>query len=149
MSKSMFAHPLDLIMIYLGNICSNVPHVSFIFNQCEWIRNGSVFHNFSFYFCQCLFGRDLIILTLCPRLLMIISWFKKSIFVSWLHLKMLWARMQQKARTDEQFGNNLSKIKVYLSSGRRQLPGKLSLPRGKCCGDEHDKNITAYQKHIK
>ena len=21
----MFAHPLDLIMIYLGNICSNVP----------------------------------------------------------------------------------------------------------------------------
>ena len=62
---------------------------------------------------------------------------------------MLWARMQQKAGTDEQFGNNLSKIKVYLSCGRRQLPGKLSLPRGKCCGDEHDKNITAYQKHMK
>ena len=59
MSKYMFAQPLDLIMIYWGNICSNVPSlVSFIFNQCEWIRNGSVFGNFSFYFCQCLFGAE-------------------------------------------------------------------------------------------
>ena len=55
----MFAQPLDLIMIYWGNICSNVPSlVSFIFNQCEWIRNGSVFGNFSFYFCRCLFGAE-------------------------------------------------------------------------------------------
>lgn len=110
----MFAHPLDLIMIYEDNICSNVPTVSFIFNQCEWIRNGPPTSRPR---------------TGLPRLnlLMMTSLGEKIIFA------FIWSGdgpgPQNKKRLSIQFfplranlmdrlGNNLVQIKTYFTGGR-------------------------------
>ena len=143
MGKYMFADPLDLIMIYRRNICSNVPHlplsppmspptVSFIFNQSEWIRNGPAsYRNPRVCRRPKLKSADLILkINIISSLMMEIYFGLVSQAPSLRRRRGYHQDTIFPRRLDYWLGNNLSEISVYLSCGRQQLLGKIIPPGG-------------------
>ena len=141
MSKSMFAHPLDLIMIYLGNICSNVPGPSVLslinVSELEMGHSSIISHPPSVTVSQTEILYNGTKTGPCPNLLIVLSLILKIYFsiINWSWRCSQRAREQKAGHWDEFSGWERGLMRGWRSQGRQgTITGKLSLLRGKSGG---------------